>query len=159
MLELVDKYMGMDARMWFEDYLAEADSQTADVAAMETYYEKRIEHYHQVIRELRAHAEKLAGLIREKKKEGSGSGLSSVILFVFANLILAGVIVYTNLGHRSKLDFLVIALFFLSLLVLLAGKDRCPDRLRPLVRRLSSFTYFIYLFQMPVIELILFLRR
>ena len=32
---------------------------------MEIYYEKRIEHYHQVIRELRAHAEKLAGLIRE----------------------------------------------------------------------------------------------
>ena len=67
MLELVDKYMGMDARMWFEDYLAEADSQTADVTAMETYYEKRIEHYHQVIRDLRAHAEKLAGLIREKE--------------------------------------------------------------------------------------------
>lgn len=67
MLELVDEYMGTDARMWFEDYLAGADSQTADVAAMETYYKKRIEHYHQVIRELRAHAEKLAGLIREKE--------------------------------------------------------------------------------------------
>ena len=65
MLELVDEYM--DARMWFEDYLAGADSQTADVASMETWYEKRIEHYHQVIRELRAHAEKLAGLIREKE--------------------------------------------------------------------------------------------
>ena len=52
MLELVDEYMGTDARMWFEDYLAGADSQTADVAAMETYYEKRIE---------------LAGLIREKE--------------------------------------------------------------------------------------------
>lgn len=37
MLELVDEYMGTDARMWFEDYLAGADSQTADVAAMETY--------------------------------------------------------------------------------------------------------------------------
>ena len=59
MLELADEYMGSDARMWFEDYLAEADSQTADVAAMETYYEKRIEHY--------AHSEKLAGLIREKE--------------------------------------------------------------------------------------------
>lgn len=67
MLELVDKYMGMDARMWFEDYLTEDDSQTADVVAMETYYEKRIEHYQQVSRELRAHAEKLAGLIREKE--------------------------------------------------------------------------------------------
>ena len=67
MLELVDEYMGTDARMWFEDYLAEADSQTADVTAMETYYEKQIEHYHQVIRELRAHAEMLAGLIREKE--------------------------------------------------------------------------------------------
>ena len=67
MLELVDEYMGTDTRMWFEDYLAEADSQTADVAAMETYYEKRIEHYQQVIRDLRAHAEKLAGLIREKE--------------------------------------------------------------------------------------------
>ena len=67
MLELVDEYMGTDARMWFEDYLAEADSQTADVTAMETWYEKRIEHYQQVIRELRTHADKLAGLIREKE--------------------------------------------------------------------------------------------
>lgn len=67
MLELVDEYMGYDARMWFEDYLAGADSQTADVTAMGTYYEKRIEHYRQVIRELRAHSEMLAGLIREKK--------------------------------------------------------------------------------------------
>ena len=67
MLELVDEYMGMDARIWFEDYLAEADSQTADVAAMEAYYEKQIEHYHQVIRELRTHSEKLARLIREKE--------------------------------------------------------------------------------------------
>ena len=66
-MELVDEYMGTDARMWFEDYLAGADSQTADVAAMENYYETRIEHYHQVIRELRTHAEKLAGLIREKE--------------------------------------------------------------------------------------------
>ena len=37
------------------------------MTAMETYYENQIEHYHQVIRELRAHAEKLAGLIREKE--------------------------------------------------------------------------------------------
>lgn len=67
MLELVDKYMGMDARMWFEDYLAGADSQTADVAALEAYYEKWIDHYQEVIRELRSHSEKLAGLIREKE--------------------------------------------------------------------------------------------
>lgn len=67
MLELVDEYMGYDARVWIEDYIAGADCQTADVAAMETWYEKRIEHYQEVIRELRSHAEKLAGLIREKE--------------------------------------------------------------------------------------------
>lgn len=67
MLELVDEYMGYDARVWIEDYIAGADCQTADVAAMKTWYEKRIEHYQEVIRELRSHAEKLAGLIREKE--------------------------------------------------------------------------------------------
>ena len=66
-LELVDEYMGYDARVWIEDYIAGADSQTADVAAMEEYYEKRIDHYKEVIRELRTHAEKLACLIREKE--------------------------------------------------------------------------------------------
>ena len=67
MLELVDEYMGSDTRMWFEDYLSGADSQTADLAATEEWYEKRIEHYRQVMRELRAHAEKLAGLICQKE--------------------------------------------------------------------------------------------
>lgn len=67
MLELMDEYMGYDARVWIEEYLTGADSQTADVAAMEEFYEKRIDHYQEVIRELRSHSEKLAGLIREKE--------------------------------------------------------------------------------------------
>ena len=67
MLELVDEYMGYDARVWIEEYLTGADSQTADVAAMEEFYEKRIDHYQEVIRELRSHSEALAGLICEKK--------------------------------------------------------------------------------------------
>ena len=78
MLELVDEYMGTDARMWFEDYLAGADSQTADVAAMETYYEKRIEHYHQVIRELRAHAEKMGKSYGEYRADGMGHGVADL---------------------------------------------------------------------------------
>ena len=67
MLELVDEYMGSDARMWIEDYLSGADRETADVAALESWYEKRIEHYQQVIRELRTHSENLARLIRQKE--------------------------------------------------------------------------------------------
>lgn len=67
MLELVDEYMGYDARVWIEDYMTGADQETADVAAVEDWYEKRIDHYKQVIRELRTHSEKLAGLIREKE--------------------------------------------------------------------------------------------
>ena len=37
MLELVDEYMGTDARYWIEDYLAEANGQTAEVADLEAW--------------------------------------------------------------------------------------------------------------------------
>ena len=67
MLDLVDEYMGTDARYWIEDYLAEADGQTAEVADLEAWYEKRIDHYKEVIRELRSHSEALTGLICEKE--------------------------------------------------------------------------------------------
>ncbi|MCR5338499.1 MAG: acyltransferase family protein [Lachnospiraceae bacterium] len=85
-------------------------------------------------------------------------GMAGGLFFVvFPNLILMAIVIYTNLGHRSKLDFLVITLFFASLLLLLCGPDICPERLLPAVKKLSGLTYFIYLFQMPVIELLIFL--
>ena len=37
MLDLVDEYMGTDARYWIEDYLAEANGQTAEVADLEAW--------------------------------------------------------------------------------------------------------------------------
>ncbi len=94
---------------------------------------------------------------RDKKKAAKPGGIGAVLFSVSANLILAGIVIYTNLGHRSKLDFLVIFLFFISLLLLLGGPDICPERLRPAVKKLSGLTYVVYLFQMPVIELFVFL--
>ena len=63
MLALIDKHMGYDARVWLEEYLA-AEHELEEIEILQ---DKRIAHYRTVIRELRTHAEKLAGLIQEKE--------------------------------------------------------------------------------------------
>ncbi|MBR4760016.1 MAG: acyltransferase [Lachnospiraceae bacterium] len=89
--------------------------------------------------------------------KSASRGIATILIRLIPNLILFGIIIYTNLGHRSRVDFLVIGLFFISLLLLLTGTDTCPEKLRPAVKRLSGLTYAVYLFQMPVIELLIFL--
>lgn len=76
--------------------------------------------------------------------------------YVIGNMILLGVFVYTNFGHRSLVDFVVIALYAVALFLLFAVQIPVGTKKKALFQRLSSWTYPIYLFQMPIIECIFF---
>ncbi len=78
-------------------------------------------------------------------------------LYGLANLALAGVVVYTNFGRRSKIDFLVIAVYAVAVLVLFVTRIPIGEKKKALFARLSGVTYPIYLFQMPIIEMLFWL--
>ncbi len=84
---------------------------------------------------------------------------SMLVLYIFANLILSCVFIYTNFGRRSGIDFVVIALYAVAVLMLFVSRIPMDEKKKVLFARLSSWTYPIYLFQMPVIECILWLIR
>ncbi len=94
-------------------------------------------------------------ITKKSDTRASKAGLLSHAASITACVILAGIVIYTNFGHRSRIDFAVIALFFASLLMLLPGGDPLPDKVRGAIFSASSFTYPVYLFQMPVIEVLL----
>lgn len=78
-------------------------------------------------------------------------------LYIFANLALTVVVIYTNFGRRSKIDFLVIGIFALAVLILFVTRIPMNEKKKALFARLSGVTYPIYLFQMPVIEMLFWL--
>lgn len=79
------------------------------------------------------------------------------VLYIFANLALTGVVVYTNFGRRSKIDFLVIAIYAVSVFALFVTRIQVSEKKKALFARLSGVTYPIYLFQMPIIEMLFWL--
>lgn len=123
--------------------------------------------YHAVLRSL-------AGLslgifigfwVRLLKEKGIGAWFENsnagrkcrVVLYTCANLILAGIVIYTNFGHRSGWDFVVISLFAVCIFVLLLLAFPLPEKMIKVCKKLVKTTYPIYLFQMPVIEGLLYL--
>ncbi len=76
--------------------------------------------------------------------------------FVIGNLMLTFVLVYVHLGHRSGWDYAIIALYFIAIFLLLFGKMKTSDKWNVVFGKLGKMTYPIYLFQMPAIEVILF---
>lgn len=78
-------------------------------------------------------------------------------LYMLGNVLLAGVFIFTNFGRRSWTDFLVIALYGIALFCLLYAAFPISEKKKVLFKRLSSVTYPVYLFQMPVIELLFWL--
>lgn len=73
---------------------------------------------------------------------------------IFASLLFLGIFIYTNFGRRSKWDFLVIALYGIGLLFLMSGSLKLPEPVNKFFLFLGKLTYPIYIFQMPVIELL-----
>ena len=59
-----------------------------------------------------------------------------------------------NYGRRSKIDFLVIGLYALGLALLMKTNIRVPQKLERVLLFLGKITYPVYIFQMPIIELI-----
>jgi peptidoglycan/LPS O-acetylase OafA/YrhL len=76
------------------------------------------------------------------------------ILYVLANLALTGVVIYTNFGRRSKIDFLVIGVYAVAVLALFVTRIPIGEKKKALFSRLSGITYPVYLFQMPIIEML-----
>ena len=66
--ELVDTYMGTEARAWLEEYLSDAYGEDDELAFIEDEHRKELdglrEHFRGVISEIREQSELLAGLIR-----------------------------------------------------------------------------------------------
>jgi hypothetical protein len=78
----------------------------------------------------------------------------SIVFCVFANLIFLGIFIYTNYGHHSKWDFLVIALYGLGLLLLMSSSVSVPRKLEKIFAFLGKTTYPVYILQLPIIVLI-----
>lgn len=101
----------------------------------------------------------LAQFLRERVFEKDSIWKTRVryILYVIANLSLIGVVIYTNFGRRSKIDFLVIGIYAVAVLILFVTQISPGEKKKALFARLSKMTYPIYLFQMPVIEMLFWL--
>lgn len=74
---------------------------------------------------------------------------------IFASAVFLCIFIYTSFGRRSKWDFLVIALYGAGLLLLMSGSVKFSERTDRIFLFLGKTTYPVYVFQMPVIELIL----
>ena len=79
------------------------------------------------------------------------------LAIIIITILFFGVFIYTNFGRRSKWDFLVIALYGIGVLLLMAADVKGNEKVEKIVGLLGKSTYPIYIFQMPVIECILFL--
>ena len=100
-------------------------------------------------------AQFLWGHIFEKDSEWKNN--IRYILYVLANLALTGVVIYTNFGRRSKIDFLVIGVYAVAVLALFVTRIPIGEKKKALFSRLSGITYPVYLFQMPIIEMLFWL--
>ena len=94
--------------------------------------------------------EKLKGFVK-------GNSFYSKFAIGMTIILFLGVFIYTNFGRRSKWDFLIIALYGLGVLLLMAADVKGNEKVEKAVGLLGKSTYPIYVFQMPIIECILFL--
>jgi hypothetical protein len=66
-IQLVDEYMGMDARRYLESYLDDSDGALEYAEDLEKERDGWRDHHKEVVKEIREQSEKLAGLISEKE--------------------------------------------------------------------------------------------
>lgn len=78
----------------------------------------------------------------------------NMFFFIASSVMFSLLFIYTNLGHRSKWDFFVIFLYGIGLLLLMAGSVKLPEKPEKVFLFLGKITYPIYIFQMPMIELL-----
>lgn len=97
----------------------------------------------------------ICGHLRSLIEKLPNSRILSTLLCILASLLFLGIFIYTTYGRRSKWDFLVIALYGTGLLLLMSGSLKLPEKPDRIFLFLGKLTYPIYVFQMPVIELVL----
>ena len=66
-MELVERYMGSDARRWLEDWLGNNDDVADYIDDLEKETDSLRAHHREVMTELRTHSETIANLIRGKE--------------------------------------------------------------------------------------------
>ena len=66
-MDLVDGYMGCEARRWLEDWLSEMDGDADYIDDLEKETDSLRAHHKEVMAELRKESETIARLIREKE--------------------------------------------------------------------------------------------
>ena len=101
----------------------------------------------------------LGALIRKTRSVLFSKGkFVDVFTWLVCNLLFVWIVIYTNFGHRSRMDFTIIGLFFLCLFLMLSQRDLIPESLQDLIKPLSALTLPIYLLQMPVLELLAYFK-
>lgn len=84
----------------------------------------------------------------------------STLSLSFSNVALLCVFIYTLHGHRSRWDFFVIAVYAISIFIMMkADIPKFSKNIEKCFSLLGKVTYPVYIFQMPVIEVILHLIR
>ena len=66
-MDLVEEYMGSEARRWLEDWLGNNDDVSDYIDDLEKEADALRAHHKEVMAELRKHSETIAGLIRERE--------------------------------------------------------------------------------------------
>lgn len=65
-MDVLERYMGSEARLWLEDWLGENDDVADYIGDLEKEADGLRAHHKEVMEELRTHSETIAKLIREK---------------------------------------------------------------------------------------------
>ena len=88
MMYLVDEYMGMDARWWFEDRNKEQEDIEKEYDDLWKDYEKQQEEHKAVIREIEAETDKLSDLLKQKRlnRKAISDALKAIDLIVWREL-------------------------------------------------------------------------
>lgn len=66
-MDVLERYMGSEARLWLEDWLGENDDVADYIGDLEKEADGLRAHHKEVMAELRTHSETIAKLIREKE--------------------------------------------------------------------------------------------
>lgn len=88
MMYLVDEYMGMDARWWFEDRDKEREDIEKDYDDLWKDYEKQQEEHKSVIREIKTETDKLSELLQHPRlnRKAIAEAIKAIDLIVWREL-------------------------------------------------------------------------
>ena len=88
MMYLVDEYMGMDARWWFEDRDKEQEDAEKELDNLWKDYEKLEEEHKAVIREIKAETDKLSDLLQQPRlnRKAINEAIKAIDLIVWREL-------------------------------------------------------------------------